>query len=519
MWKILKDRNGNKISTNILNLKNTLLNGQSFNWKIAEPSLEKMNDPNHRIEYIGYLGKKVLLLKEDYLGSDSKSLINCNTTQLNLWNKNEQVKKEKYVFYKFFNFPCESDSPEANKGFPAKDFQLKSTQENNKQNSFSNAENFKNKINITIIPGKPNNIGKLCESDRLDKSVNTAVTDFSTNKKAATSTFKEKESEEELLNNLILDYFQMEVNLQEILSSIAPKLPSHLSNVIINLEGVRIIKQEIFECTMSFICSSNNNIERIKKMLLALREQYGELILNDLIYGKIHAFPSLENLLSKTSEEKLRKLGFGYRAKYIINSLELISEKGIDWLYSLEKKEEPWKELVLLTGVGRKVADCISLFSLKKHKIVPLDIHMIKFYNETILKLNKNYKKIENLGKQVYEDVSKIYSNTFGDYAGWVHSVFYLNRVDKSKPDFLKENIIEGKSKKKKITEKKVAATAVKDPYKVKIIDENRIIELDVDGENLKEKTVISKKRRKFKAIDSKEEGVVIGNKKLNKKI
>jgi N-glycosylase/DNA lyase len=242
------------------------------------------------------------------------------------------------------------------------------------------------------------------------------------------------------LNGLLLNYFQMEVNLPKIHYDISNKLPSNMLNVIKNLEGVRIVKQDVFECVISFICSSNNNIERIKKMLNSLRETHGEKIFISEQYGDMYSFPTLKVLINKLTENKLRDLGFGYRAKYIINSLEIIDKEGEDWLYQLNGKEKIWEDLVKLNGVGRKVADCISLFSLRKHEIVPLDIHMIKFYNETVVKLDKKHKKIESLTKNVYEKVSDIYSETFGEYAGWVHSVFYLNRVDKERPDYLKEN-------------------------------------------------------------------------------
>ena len=88
----------------------------------------------------------------------------------------------------------------------------------------------------------------------------------------------------------------MEINMPEILKNLSGKLPSNMVNVIKNLEGVRIVKQDVFECTISFICSSNNNIERIRKMLITLRENYGDVISEDEQYGKIFSFPSMKIL-------------------------------------------------------------------------------------------------------------------------------------------------------------------------------------------------------------------------------
>jgi len=75
----------------------------------------------------------------------------------------------------------------------------------------------------------------------------------------------------------------------------------------------------------------------------------------------------------------LRELGFGYRAPYIIKSLEMLEAKGgHTYLNSLREENLATcrKELTELHGVGNKVADCISLFSLDKADCVPVDTHV-----------------------------------------------------------------------------------------------------------------------------------------------
>jgi N-glycosylase/DNA lyase len=421
MWKALLDKSGKNINNSVLNLKNTLMNGQSFNWKIVEnKNIDNKNDNNnYNQEFIGYIGNLVFVMTEKLIHKEKeKNEIN----HLSISISNERI-----ILYKLLN-----KEQLINKKFDMLQYLTR--------NKFT-IIHYKN-LKDFIEQKEKNNFIKEKEIEKKEEKNN--------NENGNGNEINQKEYEikiETFLNNLLLDYFQMEVNMPKILDNLSDKLPSNMLNVIRNLEGVRIVKQDVFECTISFICSSNNNIERIKKMLNTLRENYGEIILNDdnknndnKRYGKIYAFPTIINLKKNLNENILRELGYGYRAKYIINSLELIENQGEDWLYELNDKENIWEELIKLNGVGRKVADCISLFSLRKHQIVPLDIHMIKFYNETIRKLDKKYAKIENLTKNVYEKVSNIYSETFGEYAGWVHSVFYLNRVDKERPDYLNEN-------------------------------------------------------------------------------
>ena len=83
----------------------------------------------------------------------------------------------------------------------------------------------------------------------------------------------EKEDEEFLTN-----YFQFEIDISELYKAARGKLPTNLHNSLETYTGVRILKQEHLECILSFICSSNNNIDRIRMMLDKFRTNYGELI-------------------------------------------------------------------------------------------------------------------------------------------------------------------------------------------------------------------------------------------------
>ena len=78
------------------------------------------------------------------------------------------------------------------------------------------------------------------------------------------------------------------------------------------------MRQDPFECTISFILSSNNNIQRITQLVRKLRENFGQVITEE-----DYAFPTLAEL-EVVTEPKLRELGLGYRAKYIVDSCKTI---------------------------------------------------------------------------------------------------------------------------------------------------------------------------------------------------
>jgi N-glycosylase/DNA lyase len=106
--------------------------------------------------------------------------------------------------------------------------------------------------------------------------------------------------------------------------------------------GIRILRQDAWEALIGFICSSNNNISRISGMVHNLCLHYGPLIghIDDVPY---HDFPTPEALCKPEVEEHLRKLGFGYRAKYIAKTARIVAEEkgGVAWLEALSNPELP----------------------------------------------------------------------------------------------------------------------------------------------------------------------------------
>jgi N-glycosylase/DNA lyase len=86
----------------------------------------------------------------------------------------------------------------------------------------------------------------------------------------------------------------------------------HLKGICEKIPGIRILQQDPWECTISFICSQNNNISRITKLLFSLREKYGKFII-EKHNQKHYAFPTLEDL-KEAKAQHLRDMGFGYRA-------------------------------------------------------------------------------------------------------------------------------------------------------------------------------------------------------------
>ena len=163
--------------------------------------------------------------------------------------------------------------------------------------------------------------------------------------------------------------------------------------------GVRILRQDPHECFFSFLCASVAPISRISSMLRSIAP-IGE------------PFPSLE-ALGTLSEARLRALGLGFRAPRVVAAARSRATDGL-----LEKRGAPLPELeTLLTrnvGVGRKIADCIALFSLDADAAVPVDTHIWQLARAHYAPHLAN----KALTAKTYQQVLNVFSDRFGERAG-----------------------------------------------------------------------------------------------------
>ncbi len=183
-------------------------------------------------------------------------------------------------------------------------------------------------------------------------------------------------------------------------------------------EGIRILNQDPFETTISFIISANNQIPRIKKSIELITENYGESIgfYRDREY---FSFPSPEILAQADEKELEDKCRVGYRAKYIVNASNMINNKevNLDNLPQLTS-EEAKKELMKLPGVGPKVSNCILLFSLNKNEAFPVDVWVKRVMEELYFKEEASIKRISDYAEE-----------NFGSLGGFAQQyLFYYAR-------------------------------------------------------------------------------------------
>ncbi len=216
---------------------------------------------------------------------------------------------------------------------------------------------------------------------------------------------------EEDFNNIWLEYFDLNTDYDAIYNKFIKD--DVLKPLVEYGEGIRILKQEKWECLISFIISQNNRIPQIKKCINYFAENYGDQIENG------YAFPTPEQLATK-SIEQLQESKVGFRAKYINDcTLKVVNKELLLEEIGSLPREDVAKELLKIKGVGVKVANCVLLFAYAKADAFPVDV-WIKRAMEVLYFDGK---------EQKLEDIQNFAEEKFGEYSGIVQQyIFYYAR-------------------------------------------------------------------------------------------
>ena len=227
-----------------------------------------------------------------------------------------------------------------------------------------------------------------------------------------TTFFKDDLNNNEI-ENILKDYLRLEVHLMPMYDEWSKLDPIFKQKITLHplLHGIRVLNQDPIENLFSFICSSNNNIKRIRKMVKAMTENFGTLIgrVNEEDY---FMFPSFERLAQDDVEKRLRELKFGYRAKFIQQAAVYLTNrfKNSNEFHELKKSSynEVFKELVKVPGIGNKIADCICLMSFGKLQAVPIDTHILSVaYNTYKFSEGKPNGKNKTITDKNYQIIGK----------------------------------------------------------------------------------------------------------------
>ena len=208
-----------------------------------------------------------------------------------------------------------------------------------------------------------------------------------------------------------------------------------IADAVTRLHGLRIMRQDPWECLISFICATNSNISRIRRMVQNLCQHFGRTITHKGL--QFHSFPEKE-ALADASINELLDCNLGYRAPYVKQASQSLVEDKLN-LYALKETsyEEAKASLKSLRGVGDKVADCVLLFSLDKLGAFPVDVrirhilqthyshHFIRTKTEKGHRTHNRYKELSDFGRKY-----------FGKHAGYAQEYLYA----RFSPHYMKQH-------------------------------------------------------------------------------
>jgi len=221
-------------------------------------------------------------------------------------------------------------------------------------------------------------------------------------------------------------YFGLNDDLSRIFQTIARD--KHIKTAINKFSGLRILRQNPWECLISYICATYKNISAIQQMIYNISKKFG----NKTYFDKceFYTFPTSETL-AKATVNALRDCGLGYRAKYVSETAKVVYKNDFD-LERLKKMpyEKARKELLSLFGVGLKVADCVSLFGLEKLEAFPVDVWIKRaitnhYANHFPQEFINKILPCKSLSPTEYNRVNLFGREYFGEYAGYAQEYLY----------------------------------------------------------------------------------------------
>ena len=221
-----------------------------------------------------------------------------------------------------------------------------------------------------------------------------------------------------------------------------------VAGLVRQFPGMRVLRQEPWECVAAYICSANNNIDQISRIVEKIADTFGATV--ELAGEARRTFPLAERLLSDSAVvEKAQQLKLGLqRAPNIIAAAGRVCEGELD-LDTLATRPytDAKAELMKCKGIGNKIADCIALFSLDKLDAFPVDLHigraLAKQYDCPIPGGNR-----KSLTDSDHKRLIGWAQNYFGKYAGYAGQyLFHAQRDEQQRSKFVGASVDDSRSR------------------------------------------------------------------------
>jgi N-glycosylase/DNA lyase len=221
--------------------------------------------------------------------------------------------------------------------------------------------------------------------------------------------------------SFIRHYFSLDMDLGGVLASI--DRDPFIRESIRKNRGLRLVRQPPWECTISYICSTNSNIPTIRRRIASIAEKFGSPVEFE---GKTYySFPGPEPI-SCGGHEGLTECRLGYRHPYVFGTSCTVTDEK-EWEEKIRglPYDEARKELMKLHGVGPKAADCILLFAFQKYEAFPVDVWIRRIMQQHYLPDLATGAPLTN---REYDTIRRFAWEQFGQYCGYAQEYLYAAR-------------------------------------------------------------------------------------------
>ena len=220
----------------------------------------------------------------------------------------------------------------------------------------------------------------------------------------------------------LIKYLRTDENLEPVLASFPDDEP--LRAAVNACRGLRLLRQDPWECLASFILSSTKQIVQIRQIVALLCRRFGDPVSVPGATAEVFSFPRPERIASCT-EAELRDCKMGFRAPYLRVTAQRISESDLDLnCLGTMPVDAARAELMRFPGVGRKIADCVLLFAYGFQEAFPVDVWVMKA-------LRQLYFPRRRVSRKRLEKFTATY---FGPNAGYAQQYLFHYMRTKAKP-------------------------------------------------------------------------------------
>jgi N-glycosylase/DNA lyase len=213
-------------------------------------------------------------------------------------------------------------------------------------------------------------------------------------------------------------YLQLDANLDRILATLPADPP--LAQALAACRGLRLLRQDPWECLASFLLSSTKQIVQIRQIVARLCERFGEPVPAPTGAAPAWQFPTPQRLAA-CRESEIRACQAGFRAPYLLAAAQRVATGALE-LAGLARLPLAGarEQLMALPGVGRKIADCVLLFACGFQQAFPVDVWVERTLREWFFPGSKPPPRVVRAFGETH----------FGPYGGYAQQyLFHWRRV------------------------------------------------------------------------------------------